>query len=111
MRLRNSESDSAHLHLRYQFFDGVRLLAIPFDVTEPQRAPLAGAGFVECQGTEVVVRDPAVQAAPSMRKRSRESSRPRKPMTRVSPTYETIGALALAAAPSWHPSSKKTMEG
>ena len=36
MRFRSSEGDSAHLYLRYQFFDGVRLLAIPFDVTEPQ---------------------------------------------------------------------------
>ena len=36
MRLRDSEGDSAHLHLCYQFFDRVRLLAIPFDVTEAQ---------------------------------------------------------------------------
>ena len=40
-------SESFRWPLRYRFFDGVRLLAIPFDVTEPQSSVTRAMGELE----------------------------------------------------------------
>ena len=39
--------------LRYRFFDGVRLLAIPFDVTEPQSSVAHALGELEKEADEI----------------------------------------------------------
>ena len=39
--------------LRYRFFDGVRLLAIPFDVTEPQSSVALAIEDLETEAADV----------------------------------------------------------